>query len=81
MEAGTTPTTGSTTIADLLPRAAEVYGDHAAVRHKVGEEWVDVTFAEVGEIVSEIARGLIEVGAEEKRPAPGQGAHAPAAGE
>ena len=54
MEAGTTPTTGSKTIADLLPRAAELYGDKAAVRHKVGDEWVDVTFAEVGEIVSEI---------------------------
>jgi long-chain acyl-CoA synthetase len=62
MEAGTTPTTGSRTIADLLPRAAELYGDKAAVRHKVGDEWVDVSFAEVGEAVSEIARGLIDLG-------------------
>ena len=62
MEAGTTPTTGSTTIADLLPRAADLYGDHAAVRYKSGDEWLDVSFAEVGEIVSEIARGLIDLG-------------------
>jgi long-chain acyl-CoA synthetase len=62
MEAGTTPTTGSRTIADLLPRAAERYSDKPAVRHKVGDEWTDVSFAEVGEIVSEIARGLIDLG-------------------
>ena len=64
MEAGTTPTTGSRTIADLLPRAAEIYSDKAAVRHKVGDEWVDVSFAEVGEVVSEIGRGLIDLGLE-----------------
>ena len=62
MEAGTTSTTASTTIADLLPRAAEMYADKVAVRHKVGDDWVDVTFAQVGETVSEIARGLIDLG-------------------
>ncbi len=62
MEAGTTPTTGSKTIADLAPKAAEVYGDKVAVRHKVGDEWVDVSFAEIGDIVSEVARGLIDLG-------------------
>ena len=62
MEAGTTPTVGSKTIADLLPLAAERYGDHAAVRYKDGEDWVDVSFARVGEIVSEIGRGLIDIG-------------------
>ena len=62
MEAGTISTTASTTIADLLPRAAEMYADKVAVRHKVGDDWVDVTFAQVGETVSEIARGLIDLG-------------------
>ena len=38
------------------------------VRHKVGDDWVDVTFAQVGEIVSEIARGLIDLGITEGRP-------------
>ena len=42
--------------------AAERYGDRAAVRYKRDGEWHDVSFAEVGEIVSEIARGLIDLG-------------------
>jgi long-chain acyl-CoA synthetase len=65
MEAGTAPaTTGSTTIADLMRRAAEKYSDRPAVRHKTADGWQDVTFAEVGEIVSEIGRGLIDLGIE-----------------
>ena len=35
--------TGSKTIADLLPLAAEKYGDAPAQRHKSGDEWVDVS--------------------------------------
>jgi long-chain acyl-CoA synthetase len=66
MEATTasSPSTGSRTIADLLPLAAEKYASQAALRHKVGGEWRDVTYAEVGEIVSEIGRGLIDLGIE-----------------
>jgi long-chain acyl-CoA synthetase len=62
--ASAAPTTGSKTIADLLPLAAERYGEKVAVRHKVDGEWRDVTYAEVGETVSEIARGLIALGIE-----------------
>jgi long-chain acyl-CoA synthetase len=62
MEAGTTPTAGSKTIADLLPRAAEVYADKALARRKVGDAWVDTSFAQAGEIVSEIGLGLIDLG-------------------
>src|SRR3954451_8383789 len=64
MEAGTTPAggTGSTTIADLCARAAERYGDQVAIKHKVDGEWRDVTFAQVGEIVTEIGLGLIALG-------------------
>jgi len=54
--------TGSKTIADLLPRAAERFADRVAVRHKHGGEWRDVTFAEVGETVREIGLGLIDLG-------------------
>lgn len=64
MEAGTNTTTGSRTIADLLPRAAELYGDRVALKHKAGGEWRDVTYAEVGEIVTEIGLGLIDLGIE-----------------
>ena len=47
MEAGTQQTTGSKTIADLLPRAAKTFADRVAVKHKVDGEWRDVTFAEL----------------------------------
>ena len=56
--------TGSKTIADLLPRAAEKYASQPAVRFKRDGEWQDVTYAQLGEIVSEIGRGLIDLGIE-----------------
>ncbi|CAB4874117.1 unannotated protein [freshwater metagenome] len=64
MEAGSAPTTGSQTIADLMVLAAASYGDAPLVRRKSGEDWVDVSFREAGGIVSEIARGLIGLGLE-----------------
>jgi len=64
MEAGTNASTGSKTIADLLPRAAEQYADRVALKHKVDGAWQDVTFAEVGEVVTEIGLGLIDLGIE-----------------
>ncbi len=54
--------TGSATIADLVGRAAERYGDQPAVRHKAGGEWHDVSYAELAEIVSEVGRGLVDLG-------------------
>ena len=39
--------THSKTLADLLPRAAELYGDRPAVRYKDGESWVDRSFNQV----------------------------------
>ena len=50
--------TGSKTIADLLPLAVKKYGDKAAQRYKVGDEWVDTSYAELGEVVREVALGL-----------------------
>ena len=57
-----TQSTGSKTIADLMARAAEQFADRVAVRHKVDDDWRDVTFAEVGQIVREIGLGLIDLG-------------------
>ena len=54
--------TGSATIADLIGLAAERYGDHPAVKFKRGEDWIEVSYTEVGAIASEIARGLIDLG-------------------
>jgi len=54
--------TGSKTIADLIGLAAAKFGDDVMARYKVGGEWRDVTYAEVGVIASEIGRGLIDLG-------------------
>ena len=54
--------TGSKTIADLLPLAVKKYGDKAAQRYKVGDDWVDSSYAELGEAVKEVALGLVELG-------------------
>jgi long-chain acyl-CoA synthetase len=54
--------TGSKTIADLLPLAVKKYGDKAAQRYKVGDEWVDASYADLGEAVKEVALGLVDLG-------------------
>jgi long-chain acyl-CoA synthetase len=54
--------TGSTTIADMMGLAVERFGDRAAASWQDGGEWREATYAEVGEIASEIARGLIDLG-------------------
>jgi len=56
--------TGSKTIADLLPLAAEAHAERTAVRYKRDGEWQDVSYGEVRTIVSEIGRGLIDLGIE-----------------
>jgi len=56
--------TGSSTIADMMGLAAERYADQPAVSYKRDDEWVDVSYREVGDTVSEIARGLIDLGLE-----------------
>src|SRR4051794_8455118 len=54
--------TNSKTIADLLPRATEMYGSAVAVKYKEGDRWVDRTFEEVRETVRPLAMGLVELG-------------------
>jgi long-chain acyl-CoA synthetase len=56
--------TGSSTIADLIGLAAERHGDSPAIRYKRDGTWRDVSFAELGETVSEVGRGLIDLGIE-----------------
>src|ERR1700760_3312767 len=52
------------TIARSAANAADRFADRVAVRSKAGETWQDRTFAEVSEIVDEIALGLIALGLE-----------------
>jgi long-chain acyl-CoA synthetase len=54
--------TGSRTMADLMSAAAERYRDRVMVRYKAEGEWRDLSYREVGEIVSEIGRGLLYLG-------------------
>jgi len=56
--------TESKTIADMVPLAAQKYADQPALRHKVGEEWQDVSYAELGDTVKQVALGLIDLGVE-----------------
>src|SRR4051795_10492785 len=64
--AGPTPQfgTGSATIADIVSLAAERYGAQPAARFKRDGDWAEVSYRELGETVSEIARGLIDLGLE-----------------
>src|SRR4051812_35577847 len=66
MEAGTVApaaaSTGSKTIADLMALAAERHGAREAQRFKRDGEWHSVSYDELGRAVSEIARGLIDLG-------------------
>ncbi len=54
--------TKSATLADLLPRAAKLYGDAPAIQFKDGDEWVKRSFAEVEETVRKLALGLADLG-------------------
>jgi long-chain acyl-CoA synthetase len=56
--------TGSKTIADLLPLAVAKYAEAPAQRFKVGDDWRDISYAELGETVKEVALGLIDLGIE-----------------
>ncbi|MBV8220853.1 MAG: AMP-binding protein, partial [Solirubrobacterales bacterium] len=52
------------TISRAAARAAERFGDETAVKYKRDGEWVERSFAEVGEIVDELALGLVGLGVE-----------------
>ncbi len=55
-------TTGSHTIADLISRSAAEHAERVAVRYKHDGAWLDVSYAQLDEIVREIALGLIDLG-------------------
>ena len=64
-QAATHEGTGSSTIADLLPMAAEQFGKRPAVMFKDDSgKWAELTFAEVGERVRSLSLGLMDLGVE-----------------
>jgi len=54
--------THSTTLADLLPLSARLYGEAPAIAYKDGETWVRRSFLEVEETVRRLALGLADLG-------------------
>jgi long-chain acyl-CoA synthetase len=66
METGTIniaqASTGSRTMADLISLAGRKHADRPALKHKVGDEWVDVSYKELADKVKNVALGLIELG-------------------
>src|SRR5271154_6637652 len=55
-------TTGSQSIADLIPRTVAEHAGGTALRYKRDGVWQDVTYAELGDVVQEIGLGLIDLG-------------------
>ena len=56
--------TGSRTMADLIGLASARYGGKPALKHKVGGEWVDVSYQQLDRTVTELALGLVDLGIE-----------------
>jgi long-chain acyl-CoA synthetase len=54
--------TKSSTLADLLPLSAKMYGSATAVRYKQDDSWVDRSFDQVQEVVRSLSLGLIDLG-------------------
>lgn len=54
--------TSSDTIASLLTIAAEKHAGNIAIKHYEAEAWREVTYAELGQIVKAIAKGMIAAG-------------------
>jgi long-chain acyl-CoA synthetase len=54
--------TKSSTLADLLPLSAKLYGAAPAVRFKQDGEWIDRSFDQVQETVRSLSLGLIDLG-------------------
>ncbi len=66
MEVGTInaaqASTGSRTMADLVSLAGRKHADRPALKHKVGDEWVDVSYKQLAEKVKRVALGLVDLG-------------------
>src|SRR5437016_5649825 len=59
-----TPRLIAETVAALPSSAAERFGSNVAARYLQGDEWAEMTYAEAGRAIDEIALGLIDLGIE-----------------
>jgi long-chain acyl-CoA synthetase len=60
----TTSGTIASTVASLPGSAAERFDANEAARYKHGDQWRQMTYAEFGSAIEEVALGLIELGVE-----------------
>ena len=56
--------TDSRTMADLIGLAAARHGGKPALKHKLGGEWVEVSYEQLDRTVTELALGLVDLGIE-----------------
>ena len=56
--------TDSRTMADLISLAAARHGGRPALKHKLGGEWVEVSYEQLDRTVTELALGLVDLGIE-----------------
>src|SRR5215467_12281199 len=54
--------TKSSTLADLLPLSAKLYGAAPAVRFKQDGEWIDRSYDQVQDVVRSLSLGLVDLG-------------------
>jgi long-chain acyl-CoA synthetase len=65
MEAtATASSTGSQTMADMLPHTLTGHARNVAIRYKRDGSWHDVTYAQLSEIVQDLGLGFIDLGIE-----------------
>jgi long-chain acyl-CoA synthetase len=63
-DATSDPKVTPATVAELGSSAAARFGDKLAARYRIDGEWREMTYAEVGEAITEVALGLIALGIE-----------------
>ncbi len=61
-DTSSTPRLIAPTVAALPGSATERFGDRIAARYKRGDEWQEITYAEAGEAIRELALGLVALG-------------------
>jgi long-chain acyl-CoA synthetase len=54
----------ASTVGALPASAAARFGNRAAARHKVGDEWQELSYVDAGRQIEEIALGLLDLGIE-----------------
>src|SRR5205807_2175900 len=60
----TTSTPIAKTVASLPGSAAERFAANIAARHREGDRWKEISYAEAGQEIEELALGLLELGIE-----------------